>query len=103
GGTTGSGGATAASSTVATTTTAASTGSGGSGPDIGQPSDKYPAPFPSPPQVVWYGGPVLKAPKIVPIFFSNYDTTLASSIEDFVSKLGPSQYWTATTQEYTVG
>ncbi len=72
-------------------------------PDIGQPSDKYPAPHAAPPQVIYYGGPVLAAPKLVPVFFSNDDATTVQQLTDFVNKIGGTQYWTAATSEYGVG
>src|SRR5690349_4223721 len=55
----------------ATTTVTASTGTG-----IGDPSDMYPAPHPTAPQVVTFGGPVLANPKIVPIVFSSDTMTM---------------------------
>ncbi|APR81222.1 Hypothetical protein A7982_06569 [Minicystis rosea] len=104
--TTGSGGAggeatTTSSSTTTTTTT--TTGSGGTGGDNGMPSDVYPAPHPTPPTVINYGGPVLKTPKIIPVFFANDDATMIAQIKDFSSKVGGTAYWTANTKEYGVG
>lgn len=101
GGAGGSGGA----ETTTTTTTAATTGTGGTGGmlDNGMPSDKYPAPHPVTPQVVTYGGPVLKAPRIVPVFFSNDEPTIGAEIKDFEDKIGATQYWAAVTAEYGVG
>jgi hypothetical protein len=75
------------------------------GPDVdnGSPSTTYPAPHPAPPQVVEGGGVVLAHPKIVPIFFSDYDPTLQSGATDFVTKLAMLQsYTTATLSEYGV-
>jgi hypothetical protein len=63
----------------------------------------YPAPFPSPPQVVTFSGPILSAPKFVPVFFAGDDPTLVGELKDFAAKLGASQYWAATTAEYGVG
>jgi hypothetical protein len=74
-------------------------------PDLidGQPSTSYPATFPDPPQVLTQGGPVLKSPRFVPVFFSDYDMTMAARLVDFATRLGPSAYWKATTSEYGVG
>ncbi len=71
--------------------------------DIGQPSDTYPAPHQPPPKVINFGGPVLKSPKIQPIFFSNDDPDYVAKVTDFVTKLGPTNYWAAVTSEYGVG
>jgi hypothetical protein len=54
------------------------------------------------PQVANFGGPVMAAPKIVPIFFASDDATTVSSIKDFVSKFGATQYWSKLS-EYGVG
>ncbi len=107
----GAGATTAASTTQAASTTSTTGGTGGmtlmdagtDGPDIGEPSTTYPAPHAAPPQVVTYGGPVLASPKFVPVFFSNDDPTFVSQLEDFVSKVGGTAYWTAAVSEYGVG
>ncbi|HZS40193.1 MAG TPA: hypothetical protein VFF06_25355 [Polyangia bacterium] len=70
--------------------------------DNGMVSNVYPAPHPDPPQVNDALGPVLKNPVIVPVFFSNDDATQKASLEDFVSKVGATAYWTAATKEYGV-
>ncbi|MFO0586044.1 MAG: hypothetical protein U0441_00825 [Polyangiaceae bacterium] len=94
------------------TTSAPTGGTGGSGGTTtttdssttnGMPSDVYPAPHPAPPKVITYGGPVLKNPKIVPIFFSNDDPNFTAQIADFNDKVGSTAYWTANTAEYGVG
>jgi hypothetical protein len=74
-------------------------------PDLidGQPSTMYPAPHPAPPQVVSSGGPVLNAPVLVPVFFSNDDTDTRTSLADFYSKVGATNYWMTAVQEYGVG
>lgn len=105
-----SGGATTSTSDggggAATTT---SSGTGGeladAGPDVdnGAPSDVYPAFEPETPKAVSYGGPVLKAPKIVPVYFSNDVASLTDMATDFYSKIGGTEYWKATTDEYGVG
>jgi hypothetical protein len=76
------------------------------GPDLidnGAPSTNYPAPFPTPPQVESPGGPVLAAPKIVPVFFMNDDPTVTSKITDFLTKVGTTNYWKTAGAEYGVG
>jgi hypothetical protein len=56
-----------------------------------------------PPQVVTGGGPVLIAPDIYPVFFSNDDAATVASLADFTMNVGGTPYWTATTSEYGVG
>jgi hypothetical protein len=63
----------------------------------------YPAPFPTPPQVIFGGGPVLTAPKFVPIFFSNDDPTQVAAILDFDNRVGATHYWATAMSEYGVG
>ncbi len=71
--------------------------------DNGSPSTTYPAPHPAPPQVVSGGGVVLQHPKVVPIFFADYDPTLQSGVTDFVTQLALLQsYTSATLSEYGV-
>jgi hypothetical protein len=53
------------------------------------------------PQLINLGGPVLAAPKVQPIFFAN--EALQPQIEAFLTQLGSSPYWAATTTEYGVG
>jgi hypothetical protein len=100
--------------TTTTTTSVVTTGIGGTGGtgglssvgvggDGGQPSTVYPAPHPAPPQVVSLGGPVLAAPHVVPVFFSNDDPASASQVIDFLGKVGSTQYWNAVVSEYGVG
>ncbi len=60
-----------------------------------------PAPHDPAPQVVSAGGPVLKQPRVVPVFFQN--DPAQSVIEQFLSELAKSSYWGATTSEYGVG
>jgi hypothetical protein len=55
------------------------------------------------PQVENQGGPVMTAPKVVPIFYAADDATTVASIKDFVSKLPHSSYWMGFTSEYGVG
>lgn len=46
---------------------------------------------------------MLAAPKLVAVFFSNDDPTMVASLSDFVSRVGGTAYWAATTSEYGVG
>lgn len=69
--------------------------------DHGAPSDVYPAPHPEPPQVVTAGGPVLKAPRVVPIFFKG--DAMKAQVVDFAGKIGTTPFWAANTTEYGVG
>ena len=78
-------------------------GDGGAGLDIGVPSNVYPAKHGAPPKVVNYGGPLFASPQFVPVFFANDTPAMKDAIKDFLSKLGTSAYWAATTQEYGVG
>jgi hypothetical protein len=98
--TSGTGGKTTSTTTTTTATTASSSSGDGA---QGNPSNTYPAPFPAPPQVQNFGGPVLSSPKFVPVFFSNDDAATVSQVEDFLSKIGAGSYWTAAVSEYGVG
>ena len=60
------------------------------------------APHATAPQMVKMSGDVLATPKVVPIFFQN-DATMQAQVEQFLTLLGGSDYWTATTSEYGVG
>ena len=96
------------SSSVVTTGLGGTGGAGGLGGvgvggDGGQVSAVYPAPHPAPPQIVDLGGPVLAAPHVVPVFFTNDDAGSAAQIADFLGKVGATQYWAAVTSEYGVG
>ncbi len=55
------------------------------------------------PQVAAAGGPVVKAPKIVPIFYAADDSATVASLKDFLAKLPGSAYWASFTKEYGVG
>jgi len=61
----------------------------------------YPAVAPSLPRVLTGGGPIIAAPKIVPIFFAADE--LQGSIESFLDALAASSYWSDVTTEYGVG
>lgn len=84
-------------------TTTGTAGTGDTGPDIGKPSDMYPAAHPDLPKVAHYGGPVLAAPKVQPIYFSNDLDGFTDKLTDFTNKVGLTQYWKAVTEEYGVG
>lgn len=75
-------------------------GSAGSAGDNGMPSDVYPAPHPDPPRVISLGGPVLLSPKIYPVYFANDDPAFTGKITDFTNKVGATDYWLATVEEY---
>jgi hypothetical protein len=60
------------------------------------------APHDNAPQSISLGGPVIAAPKIVPIFFTG-DTAVQGEVEMFLAALAGSSYWTAVTSEYGVG
>jgi len=79
-------------------------GTGGTKPvGIGTPSNVYPAPHPDPPTVMNLGGPTFAAPKLQPIFFAGDDATTQMALTSFMSQLGATSYWHATTSEYGVG
>jgi hypothetical protein len=63
----------------------------------------YPAEAPPVPTVVSMGGSVMASPRIVPVFFSNDDAATIAAVTDFVSRVGTTDYWSATTAEYGVG
>ena len=63
----------------------------------------YPALVPTDvPQVVSRGGSVMATPKVVPIFYASDDAATTAKLQDFVNKLGATQYWNVM-QEYGVG
>jgi hypothetical protein len=95
-GSTSSSSGTTTTSSSSTSTSSTSSSSSGSG-------TTYPAPFPPPPQVVSGGGPVMTAPQIYPVFFSNDDAATVASLTDFTMSIGGTAYWTAATSEYGVG
>lgn len=109
----GSGGAGGADPTTSATTdvsasasdsaASSSASSGTGGVDIGEPSDVYPAKHAAAPKIITYGGPVLAAPKVYPVFFKGDNAAIVGSITDFYNKVGPSDYWKATVTEYGVG
>jgi hypothetical protein len=63
----------------------------------------YPALVPTDvPQVQSRGGSVMAAPKVVPIFYASDDPATTAQLQDYVNKLGATQYWSVM-QEYGVG
>ena len=101
--TTTTGDTTTSGDSASSSAASSSSSSTGGGPDIGQPSDIYPAKHASAPKIVTYGGPVLSAPKVYPVFFPGDNAAIVNSVTDFYNKVGPSNYWTATVSEYGVG
>jgi hypothetical protein len=75
-------------------------GDAGSGQPDGDASSTIPTDLP---RIVNLGGPIIASPKIVPVFFANDDAAIVAELTDFVSKVGPSPYWTSATSEYGVG
>jgi len=67
----------------------------------GNPSGPYPAPHPAVPQLANLGGPVLDAPRVVPIFYPG--NLQRAQLLAFMARLGGSAFWSATTAEYGVG
>jgi len=61
----------------------------------------YPGPHPAVPQVETFGGAVLAAPNVVPIFFPN--DPVQTDVETFLTQLAASTFWTSATSEYGVG
>jgi hypothetical protein len=57
--------------------------------------------LPDAPRAVSSGGPVMRAPEVVPVFFP--EDVLRDDIEQFVSTVGATDYWSAVTGEYGVG
>jgi hypothetical protein len=82
-------------------------GTGGTGPgnDGGSTVDAFGggfdiAPHPRLPQVANLGGPVLSAPKVLPIVYAG--DPQVSDVEAFLAEVGTSAYWRETTSEYGV-
>jgi hypothetical protein len=71
------------------------------GPDHGTPSTTYPAFMPFMPPVLNHMGPVLTAPQIVTISWT--DDPLHGTWEAFDDAIGSSSYWSTSTAEYGVG
>jgi hypothetical protein len=87
-----------------TSVTPTDAGSGGHEAEAEAEAAAFPAFVPTDfPQVANAGGHVMTAPKIYPVIFASDDATTPGQIEDFVSKLGATQYWKAAVSEYGVG
>lgn len=69
--------------------------------DNGAPSSVYPAPHPALPTVLSFGGPVLTAPHVVPVFFPGDE--YQAQLETYLHQLATSDYWAKATGEYGVG
>ncbi len=63
----------------------------------------FPAPFSAPPQVTNSLGPILAAPRFVPVFFAGDDANTVAAATDFLSKVGATDYWKTAGMEYGVG
>lgn len=74
---------------------------GTSNPGTPPPPGPKPAAKPSFPQAKSQGGPVIKSPKIRPIFFGADE--LKADVDAFVKKLETAGYWPDTATEYGVG
>jgi hypothetical protein len=74
---------------------------GRGGSDTGSGHAPYPAPHPPVPRAFDFGGPVLTAPTLVPIFFA--DDPLEGQIVTFLTALAGSSFWPAAVTEYGVG
>ncbi|HEY2367223.1 MAG TPA: hypothetical protein VGH87_12595, partial [Polyangiaceae bacterium] len=61
----------------------------------------YPGPHPDAPQVQDFGGAVLAAPNVIPIFFQN--DPAQTDVETFLGQLASSTFWSSTMSEYEVG
>lgn len=72
-------------------------------PPASEPDAAPPKVVPKPtfPEVKTRGGPVIKAPKVVPIVFAG--DPLAAKITEFTAKLATSAYWKGVGTEYGVG
>ena len=85
-------------------------GNGNTGVDAAPTIDAAPdassgfveAPHGNVPQVVSIGGPVLTAPKVVPIFFTG-DGAMQTQVEPYLAAIAGSPYWHATMSEYGIG
>jgi len=98
-----SGGGGSPSQTDAAAEAAPQTGDAG-GAEVVVEAEAYPAFVPTDiPQVTSRGGTVLKSPKVYPVFFASDDPTFTAQIDDFLSKVGATQYWKAAVGEYGVG
>jgi hypothetical protein len=60
----------------------------------------YPAHHSAAPQRLTYGGPVL-GPHVIPVFYAN--DPMQAQLQQFLSPLATSSYWSTATSEYGVG
>jgi hypothetical protein len=98
------GGTSSSSSTSTSSSSSASSSSSSSSSGAGgMASTLYPAPHAPAPQVVQGPGQVLANPNFIPVFFAGDDASTESALEEFISKLGASAYWSTVTSEYGVG
>src|SRR3954466_9214114 len=68
-------------------------------PDAPNNGEFVQAEHPAQPQLVNQGGTVLATPKVRPVFFAN-DAATKAQVEDFLTQLQTSSYWTANVAEY---
>jgi hypothetical protein len=105
GGASSNGGGSATTTTTTSSTTAASSSStaASSSSSSASSTSGYPAPFPTPPQVVSGGGPVNPSPQIYPVFFPGDDAATVAMLSDFTTNVGSTSWFTGATAEYGVG
>jgi hypothetical protein len=73
-------------------------------PDTGpDPHEIYPASHPPIPQIRYFGGRVLKSPKIVTVTLAGMNPTIRDYVIDFGAKIGASNYWKTVMDGYGVG
>jgi hypothetical protein len=76
-------------------------GDGGTSPGFPDGASFVPAAHPALPQIVSLGGPLLRTPRVVPVFFG--EDPLRADVEAYLRALANSSYWKGTTGEYGVG
>ncbi|MEO7109488.1 MAG: hypothetical protein ABI183_03530 [Polyangiaceae bacterium] len=69
--------------------------------DNGTPSTQYPAPHPAIAQVRTFGGPIIAAPHVVPVFFPGDE--YEAQLETYLQQLAANESWASSTSEYGVG
>ncbi len=72
-------------------------------PDVFVPPSTFAAPHPPMPQVQDYGGPLILTPTLVAITYASDSSGMVPQIEDFVSKVGGTDYWIANAGSYGAG
>jgi len=107
GGSTKAGGSSDAGAAADTDMNAADTESAQDAPpamEAAPPPQGYPATHPAMPTVANLGGPVVAAPKFIPVTFTVVPADpFVSQIQDFMSKVGATSYWAGNVAEYGVG